>query len=123
MKDGLLLALNVAAMLIAFLAFIALFDAMLGGIKPGLIAARVSRPTPWRWWPDDLRLQTIFGWVFAPVAFLIGVEPGEADEGRQPARDQAGGERARRVPDADEGRRSSPSAARAAVDSCWRCTP
>ena len=34
-KDGLLLALNVAAMLIAFIAFIALFDIILGGIKPG----------------------------------------------------------------------------------------
>src|SRR5205823_1715081 len=41
-KDGLFLALNVAAMLIAFLAFIALFDAILSGIKPGLVAAGVA---------------------------------------------------------------------------------
>jgi CNT family concentrative nucleoside transporter len=58
-KDGLMLALNVAAMLIGFLAFIALFDAILGGLSPGL------------------NLETIFGRVFAPVAFLLGVEPGE----------------------------------------------
>jgi CNT family concentrative nucleoside transporter len=58
-KDGLWLALNVAAMLIAFIAFIALFDAILGAFSPGL------------------RLQTIFGWVFSPVAFLLGVDPAE----------------------------------------------
>ena len=58
-KDGLMLALNVAAMLIGFLAFIALFDAVLGGISEGLT------------------LEVIFGRVFAPVAFLLGVEPGE----------------------------------------------
>lgn len=61
-KDGLMLALNVAAMLIAFIAFIALFDAILGGFVPGL------------------RLQTVFGWVFAPVAFLLGVDPSETEK-------------------------------------------
>jgi CNT family concentrative nucleoside transporter len=61
-KDGLWLALNVAAMLIAFIAFIALFDAILGGFVPGL------------------RLQTIFGWVFSPVAFLLGVDPSETEK-------------------------------------------
>jgi CNT family concentrative nucleoside transporter len=54
-SDGLILALNVAAMLIAFLAFIALFDFGLGAIRPGLT------------------LSGIFAVVFAPVAFLIGV--------------------------------------------------
>jgi concentrative nucleoside transporter, CNT family len=35
-SDGMMLAINVAAMLIAFLAFIALFDALLGlGVGPG----------------------------------------------------------------------------------------
>ncbi|MCU0706290.1 MAG: hypothetical protein MUF18_20200, partial [Fimbriiglobus sp.] len=59
-KDGLFLALNVAAMLIGFLAFIALFDAILGAVSPGLT------------------LRGIFGWVFGPVAFLMGIEPAEA---------------------------------------------
>lgn len=54
-SDGLMLALNVAAMLIAFLAFIAMFDYVLGRISEGLSLARV------------------FGWLFAPVAVLIGV--------------------------------------------------
>ncbi len=61
-KDGLLLALNVAAMLIAFIAFIALFDIVLDGISKGLT------------------LDRIFGRVFAPVAFLLGVESGECDK-------------------------------------------
>ncbi|HSQ54195.1 MAG TPA: nucleoside transporter C-terminal domain-containing protein, partial [Gemmata sp.] len=58
-KDGLWLALNVAAMLIAFIAFIALFDIILGGIVTGLT------------------LDKVFGWLFAPVAFLMGVEPAD----------------------------------------------
>jgi CNT family concentrative nucleoside transporter len=54
-SDGLSLALNVAAMLIAFLAFIALLDALLGWAWPGLTLA------------------SIFSIIFAPVAFLMGV--------------------------------------------------
>ena len=54
-SDGLMLAVNVAAMLIAFLAFIALFDFLLGAIRPGL------------------SLAAVFAVVFAPVAFLMGV--------------------------------------------------
>jgi concentrative nucleoside transporter, CNT family len=75
-KDGVWLAINVAAMLIAFIAFIALFDIILGSIKPALIDVGMSADRL-RWWPDNLRLETIFGWVFAPVAFLLGVEPSE----------------------------------------------
>jgi CNT family concentrative nucleoside transporter len=54
-SDGLTLALNVAAMLIAFLAFIALLVALLGWVSPGLTLSR------------------IFSFAFAPVAFLMGV--------------------------------------------------
>jgi CNT family concentrative nucleoside transporter len=56
-SDGMTLAINVAAMLIAFLAFIALFDYLLGLMHQGLSLARV------------------FSWVFAPVAILMGVPP------------------------------------------------
>ncbi len=73
-KDGLFLALNVAAMLIAFIAFIALFDELLSAIKPALLAMKL--PAGWfAAWPDTLRLQDIFGFLFAPVAVLIGVSP------------------------------------------------
>ena len=71
--DGLRLALNVAAMLIVFIAFVAMFDALLAGIKPALLALGVS-PAPLARWPDDLSLRQVFGWCFAPAAFLMGVD-------------------------------------------------
>jgi CNT family concentrative nucleoside transporter len=51
--EGLHLALNVGAMLISFLALVALVNALLGLM--------------------NLSLQQIFGWVFAPVAWSMGV--------------------------------------------------
>ncbi len=58
--DGLHLALNVGAMLIVFLALLALLNAMMGWVH-----IHVS------WFPYSL--QQILGWIFAPVAWLIGV--------------------------------------------------
>lgn len=58
--DGLHLALNVAAMLITFLALLALVNAMMGWIH-----IHIS------WFPYSL--EEVFGWVFAPVAWLIGI--------------------------------------------------
>ncbi len=58
--DGLHMALNIAAMLIAFLALIALADGIMGGIHHWL-----------SWFPESL--EGIFGAVFAPVAWVIGV--------------------------------------------------
>ena len=63
--DGLHLAINVAAMLIAFLALIGLTNGILGGIHNGLLQAGFS------WFPANL--EKIFGVLFAPVAWLIGV--------------------------------------------------
>ncbi|MGC2526596.1 MAG: NupC/NupG family nucleoside CNT transporter [Candidatus Acidiferrum sp.] len=66
--DGLHLALNVGAMLISFIALLYLINAMMGGahnwfaIHPRLHLA---------WFPSSL--QQIFGWVFAPVAWVIGI--------------------------------------------------
>jgi CNT family concentrative nucleoside transporter len=60
--DGLQLALNVGAMLITFIALLALLNAIMGGIHNWPRMA---------WFPESL--QTIFGWVFAPVAWLIGI--------------------------------------------------
>ena len=61
-SDGLHLALNVGAMLITFIALLALLNAIMGGIHgwPHM-----------GWFPESL--QTIFGWIFAPIAWLIGV--------------------------------------------------
>ena len=73
-SDGLRLALNVAAMLIVFIAFVAMFDAILGAIKPALLWLGIEAES----WPDDLSLRTLFGWLFAPAAFLMGVEAEDA---------------------------------------------
>lgn len=63
--DGLYLALNVTAMLVAFLALIAFVNAVLGGIHNGLAALGVG------FFPSNL--EQIFGWVFRPLAWVIGV--------------------------------------------------
>ena len=63
--DGLNLALNVAAMLISFLALIALLNGILGGIHTGLARIGIS------WFPSTL--ERIFGALFAPVAWVIGI--------------------------------------------------
>jgi len=73
-SEGLKLALNVGAMLIAFLGFIALFDAIAAGIKPCLL--HCGLPAGWlAFWPDELSLARIFSWLFAPLAFLMGAAP------------------------------------------------
>jgi concentrative nucleoside transporter, CNT family len=56
--EGLHLALNVGAMLISFLALIALVNAILGAVPFS---------------GEPLSLGRIFGWVFAPVAWAMGV--------------------------------------------------
>jgi concentrative nucleoside transporter, CNT family len=52
-SEGLQLAINVGAMLISFMALIALVNAILGVV--------------------GLSMQQIFGWVFAPIAWSLGV--------------------------------------------------
>jgi concentrative nucleoside transporter, CNT family len=63
--DGLHLALNVGAMLITFIALLALFNALMGGAHDWLSGHGVA------WFPSSL--QQVFGWIFAPVAWLIGI--------------------------------------------------
>ena len=63
--DGLHLALNIAAMLISFLALIALTNGVLGGIHSGLAHFGMN------WFPASL--EKILGTLFAPVAWIIGV--------------------------------------------------
>lgn len=72
--EGMKLALNVAAMLIAFIALIALVNALLGlpfelyNQALGLEGASAVEP---------LTMQKILGWIFWPFAFLIGVPVAE----------------------------------------------
>ncbi|MGS0629147.1 MULTISPECIES: NupC/NupG family nucleoside CNT transporter [Photorhabdus] len=62
---GMQLALNVGAMLLAFVALIALVNGILGGIGA--------------WWDyPQLSLELVLGWICAPIAYLIGVPWDEA---------------------------------------------
>ena len=54
-SDGLMLALNIGAMLVAFVSLIALVNGILG------------------WFHSGLSMQAILGRIFAPVAWLLGV--------------------------------------------------
>lgn len=58
--DGLHLALNIGAMLIAFVSLIALVNGIFGWGHSML-----------SWFPSTM--QELFGWIFAPVAYLLGV--------------------------------------------------
>lgn len=62
--DGLKLAVNIGAMLIAFVALIALFNGIVG-----LVAG---------WFGYELTLQMILGWIFAPVMYLLSIPWAEA---------------------------------------------
>jgi concentrative nucleoside transporter, CNT family len=64
-SDGLHLALNVGAMLISFIALLALANAIMGGTHNWLALHGIG------WFPSSF--QQIFGWIFAPVAWLIGI--------------------------------------------------
>lgn len=62
--QGLKLALNVAAMLIAFLALIAMLDAAIGWIGSWFVA---PEQPPWS-------LAVLLGYLFWPFAWLLGIE-------------------------------------------------
>ncbi|MFT7686952.1 MAG: CNT family concentrative nucleoside transporter [Candidatus Azotimanducaceae bacterium] len=62
---GMKLAMNIGAILIAFIALIALLNGAIGGVA-GIFGF------------GDLTLQQILGWFLAPLAFLLGVPWDEA---------------------------------------------
>lgn len=64
--EGLKLALNVGAMLLAFIALIAMINSFLGGFGEITMLTSIL-PV------DELTLEAILGWLFAPVALLIGI--------------------------------------------------
>lgn len=77
-SSGMQLVLNVAAMLIAFLALVALLNAGLGKLGEGL--NYMLRPMGYRLIADQLTLEWLFGWALRPLAWLMGVPWAEADE-------------------------------------------
>jgi CNT family concentrative nucleoside transporter len=62
--DGLQLLLNIVAMLLVFVALVALVNGILG-LLPAVAGAPQTR-------------ERLFGWCFAPLAWLVGVPAGEA---------------------------------------------
>jgi CNT family concentrative nucleoside transporter len=76
-SEGLHLAMNVGAMLISFLALVALTNALLGAA--GLWVHQHVPVVSWTahaWLGtslDKLSLQAILGWVFGPIAWALGV--------------------------------------------------
>lgn len=64
-SDGLQLAINVGAMLISFVAVLALVDYLFGGAHNWLALHHFP------WFPSSL--EQFFGWIFAPIAWLIGI--------------------------------------------------
>ncbi|MGJ7074263.1 NupC/NupG family nucleoside CNT transporter [Morganella morganii] len=64
-SSGMQLALNVGAMLLAFIALIALINGILSSVGG------------WFDYPQ-LSLELLLGWIFSPIAFLIGVPWSEA---------------------------------------------
>jgi len=61
--DGLMVVLNISAVLIVFVALVALANVMLGGL--------------WLF-GDHITVERVLGWIFMPVAWLAGVEWSEA---------------------------------------------
>jgi concentrative nucleoside transporter, CNT family len=62
--DGGRLAFNVAIMLISFVALVALVNGIFGGVHNWLQPRHIPFPTS---------LDQVLGWIFAPIAWLIGI--------------------------------------------------
>ena len=62
--DGDRLAFNVAIMLISFVALVALVNGIFGGVHNWLGPHHIPFPTS---------LDQVLGWIFAPIAWLIGI--------------------------------------------------
>jgi len=62
--DGGRLAFNVAIMLISFVALVALVNGIFGGVHNWLGPHHIPFPTS---------LDQVLGWIFAPIAWLIGI--------------------------------------------------
>ena len=79
-SEGLKLALNVGAMLLAFIALIAVINALLGLLgAPTIGGVTLYNLNDWVAQAsggqfEQLSLQSIFGFVFAPLAWAMGVE-------------------------------------------------
>ncbi|MFL0357639.1 NupC/NupG family nucleoside CNT transporter [Erythrobacter sp. GH1-10] len=76
-QTGVKLAVAVGAMVMVFVALVALANGMLGGLGSGLVALAANMGTPFdeatATWLSTISFQKLLGYVFAPVMFLIGI--------------------------------------------------
>jgi len=76
-QTGVKLAVAVGAMVMVFVALVALANGMLGGIGAGIASAAETLGMPFApataEWLSTLSFQKLLGYVFAPVMFLIGI--------------------------------------------------
>lgn len=80
-QTGVKLAVAVGAMVMVFVALVALANGMLAGIGGGLVGLAERAGTPFdpafAGWLETLSFQKLLGYLFAPVMFLIGISDWE----------------------------------------------
>lgn len=76
-QTGVKLAVAVGAMVMVFVALVALANGMLSGIGGGLVGLAAGAGTPFSpetaAWLSTISFQKLLGYLFAPVMFLIGI--------------------------------------------------
>ncbi|WP_328705883.1 NupC/NupG family nucleoside CNT transporter [Erythrobacter rubeus] len=76
-QTGVKLAVAVGAMVMVFVALVALANGMLGGLGSGLVSLAAGAGVPFgeetAVWLSTISFQKLLGYVFAPVMFLIGI--------------------------------------------------
>jgi len=76
-QTGIKLAVAVGAMVMVFVALVALANGMLGGIGAGIASAADTLGMPFSAatseWLSTISFQKLLGYLFAPVMFLIGI--------------------------------------------------
>jgi len=78
-QDGFMVIVNVAAMLIVFVAFVWIINGMLPTVmSPVAFLLNPILPDHLDIYPQRATLQVIFGYVFAPLAWIIGIPAHEA---------------------------------------------
>jgi CNT family concentrative nucleoside transporter len=73
-QDGILVIVNITAMLIVFVAFVGIVNLLLPWVlTPVAQVLNPMLPEAFDLYPERATLQVIFGYVFAPLAWLIGI--------------------------------------------------
>jgi len=80
-QTGVKLAVAVGAMVMVFVALVALANGLLAGLGSGLVAAAAGAGMPFgaetAAWLSNVSFQQLLGYLFAPVMFLIGISDWE----------------------------------------------